>query len=423
MRHRSSVRAVAFLALMVVCVAAAPAVADPGDLDPTYGKVGVVRTRFPRGRVEALEALLQPDGSILVVGTQGFASDPPRIAAARYLKNGRLDHSWGGDGRAGMTAGGATDAALDPDGRLVVSFWKVTSGFGAKFGVARFDRDGSPDEDFGRDGRVTTALGDRDAISWAVDVLPSGKIVAAGQALSSNGNQLDLAVARYRYDGDLDPNFSGNGWVVTKAAAQRSIAFGVATQQDHAIVAAGIGLEAGTEEHALLARYLPDGTLDHDFGRQGVALKKIGSQSRIDDVEVTGSGRILVGGQTEAPSEGLLARFTRAGDLDETFGADGVVIEDAARIVWDVEPARYGKVAAGGAASIGGEPRAFVARYRDNGSPDTNFGDHGSVTDRLLKRSHEVRGIAVAPDTSIVVAVDASQFPGRSRMISARYIG
>lgn len=423
-RLLSSIRSAVLVALALVILEATPAGADPGELDPTYGGTGVVRTPFRGHATDAQFSLVQTDGRILVVGTQGFETEPPRVAAARYLTDGTLDPSWGGDGRASVPGGSVTDAALDPGGRLVVSFWHTTKDLGATFGVARFDLDGSPDETFGDDGRVTTALGDRDAISWAVETIDNGKVVAAGQALSPDGNELDVAIARYRTDGTLDPHFSGNGWAVTKAAPLRSIAFGVAAQEDNALVVAGIGLaDAGSEEQALLARYTNDGPLDDGFGQQGVRLEEIGEQSRLDDVEVLGSGKLIVGGQTGVPSEGLLARFTTSGALDGNFGSGGVVISGESRLVWDVESASYGKLAAGGVAVVDGEARAFVARYDRDGTPDANFAGDGSATDTLIGRAHEVRGVAVGANGSIVVAVSALQFPGRYRLISARYIG
>jgi uncharacterized delta-60 repeat protein len=68
-------------------------------------------------------------------------------------------------------------------------------GFG-DFGLARYNSDGSLDNSFGGDGRITTDFGQNDFAS-ALGVQRDGKILAAGAA-DSPGGPYDFAVARYR---------------------------------------------------------------------------------------------------------------------------------------------------------------------------------------------------------------------------------
>ena len=68
---------------------------------------------------------LQPDGKIVVAG-ESSASGNGDFALARYLPNGTLDPSFGGDGRVLTDFGsgsydGASALALQPDGKIVVA--------------------------------------------------------------------------------------------------------------------------------------------------------------------------------------------------------------------------------------------------------------------------------------------------------------
>ena len=66
-------------------------------------------------------------------------------------------------------------------------------------------------------------------------------------------------------------------------------ALGVAVQPDGKIVAAGYTVRDGV----IVVRYLPDGQLDDTFGTDGVAI--VGIDGRANDVVVQDDGLIVVG--------------------------------------------------------------------------------------------------------------------------------
>jgi uncharacterized delta-60 repeat protein len=85
----------------------------------------------------------------------------------------------------------------------------------------------------------------------------------------------DIALVRYGRDGGLDPDFGSAGKVVTNLAGASS-ASAAALQPDGRIVVAGTAGPSPLDDPALvpyrflLARYLPDGTLDVTFGADGM---------------------------------------------------------------------------------------------------------------------------------------------------------
>src|SRR5437868_12155127 len=68
----------------------------PGDLDPTFGGDGIVRTDLTPAEEDGYAVAIQPDGKIVVAGEMGTGSPNPSMAIVRYETNGSLDPSFGG---------------------------------------------------------------------------------------------------------------------------------------------------------------------------------------------------------------------------------------------------------------------------------------------------------------------------------------
>ena len=180
-RRRATVVVAACLATLCASATWVPVQAAPGDLDPQFGNAGRVITDLG-GAEAALDAALQPDGKLVVVGTSGTGD----FALVRYDTRGVLDPAFGNAGSV-LTDFGGTEVALatvvQPDGKLVVAGRREGSGRGAV--LARYNANGVLDPGFGAGGKVMghTLLADA-AINGLV-LEPDGKIVAAGRAPSA----------------------------------------------------------------------------------------------------------------------------------------------------------------------------------------------------------------------------------------------
>lgn len=97
-----------------------PAVAAPGDLDPSFGAGGTVET--PIGTTaSATGVAVQSDGKIVAGGTSSVRSGNNYLSAfalARYLPNGTLDASFGS---GGVSTGPAVGPPRSPSSRTVAS--------------------------------------------------------------------------------------------------------------------------------------------------------------------------------------------------------------------------------------------------------------------------------------------------------------
>jgi uncharacterized delta-60 repeat protein len=157
-----------------------------GTLDPSFGVDGR-RTILGGGSAGAV--LVQPDRKIVVAGN---ASGSQVMTVTRLKPDGLLDSTFDGDGTAtidfGSLADLANDALLQPDGKIVVAGYKQD---GEDVAVARLNPDGSPDATFGAGGKATVDFGVA-TFGNAVALQKNGRIVVAGQRTGGD----DFAVAR-----------------------------------------------------------------------------------------------------------------------------------------------------------------------------------------------------------------------------------
>lgn len=263
-----------------------------GVLDPTFSGDGIVYARFA-GESYALEATVDAAGRILVAGFVNVASS--RFGIVRFLPDGTLDPSFGGDGKVTTAFPRGTtsnDIVVQSDGRIV-----VVGGDDTGFVLARYLSDGSLDSSFGGDGRVRTNLVNGHASSVALQA--DGRVVAAG-------TQDDrFAVARYTTQGDPDPSFGGDGVVLTSFSGQ-AFAFGVAVHSDGRIVVVGRA-EASNRTVFAVVRYLAGGELDGSFGGDGRVVTPFSERAVAHDVAIQGDGRIVVAGHATSGSNSHFA--------------------------------------------------------------------------------------------------------------------
>lgn len=145
-----------------------------------------------------LVVAVQKNDRIVVAGDY----DIFRAGIARFTRDGRLDVSFHRDGvrsvRFGMGEKAFTGLAIQSDGRIVASGYAVPHEYGdpivQRMLVARFLRDGDLDSTWGGDGRVSTTM-PGGAIAHGLALQPDGKPVVAGEA--GEGDAWGFALARY----------------------------------------------------------------------------------------------------------------------------------------------------------------------------------------------------------------------------------
>ena len=271
-----------------------------GGRDISFGYRGIVDVAIVSGDDAIYDARVDSQDRILVAGVAG-----DRFAVVRFLPDGSRDPSFGDDGIVQTAAGFEGNAVvsamrLGSDGRLLVvggSAHDATHAEGVE--VMRFDPDGSIDETFGGgDGVVTTAPMDYDSSQGnAVLEQPDGRIVVGGTA--SMGDNSFFCVARYLPDGTPDPDFGYAGVTSDTIQPYYSTINALALQGDGKIVAAGWTDREGRPHALAVARYRTNGRLDTSFSGDGAAVVGLGKDQDSSLLAVTTrDGRIVAGGET-----------------------------------------------------------------------------------------------------------------------------
>jgi len=184
-----------------------------GVLDPTLDGDGILSFDFPGATPGVPRSVIaSADGSILVAGGIVPNATPPRsrMVVFRFGANGARDVGFGSGGRviveSGTQSREARKMVLQPDGKILV----VGSNAGAIGGIVRLNVNGTVDTTYGVDGSVR----DLPEATWTTAMTRSdGKLLVAGY-VTSFGNR-DFVIARVMSDGKPDPTFGAGGWVRT----------------------------------------------------------------------------------------------------------------------------------------------------------------------------------------------------------------
>ena len=240
----------------------------------------------------------------------------------------------------------------------------------------------------------------------ALAVARDGKLVVAG--LSHRGSPGGFALARYTADGALDRRFGTGGKVLTRFGQARSFSYGGATSlaigSDGKIVVAGWAIVSPrTYGVVALARYTVAGKLDRTFGQTGKVLTD--SVGNANAVAIQTDGKVVAVGSDRSRSRFALARYSRGGRLDRSFGRGGKVLTDFAQRgsssanAVAIQP--DGKIVAAGGAEY--QEKFALARYNADGTLDRSFGNRGKVVTKVGSVSEAI-GVFVQPDGKLLVA-------------------
>jgi uncharacterized delta-60 repeat protein len=420
-RSRGNARAVAVLGSLLQLAFPSVAFAQAGALDPGFGGDGKVTTNFTRGDDGAVGLTIQSDQKLVAAGPVGRRGG--RFGLARYNSDGTLDTSFGGDGKVATNFTSSFDAAFDvalqADGKLVAV--GIAWGGRGRFALARYNTDGTLDTTFGGDGKVTTNFTPGLDFAFGVAIQSDQKIVVAGRVGRSGGR---IGVARYNTDGSLDTTFSADGKKAVDFTPGDDRADLLAIQADGKIVAAGTANYLTRRARFALVRLDTEGTLDTSFGGDGrVRTNFTRNFDGAFSVAIQADQKIVAAGQA-AKNVGV-ARYNSDGTLDTSFGGDGKVTTSFTRrfdYADDVEIEAGGKiVVAGGANIFRSDSRFALARYNSDGTLDTSFGGDGKLKTNFTPGRDIAFNVGVQADGNIVAAGRAAGSKGRFAL--ARYFG
>lgn len=290
-----------------------------------------------------------------------------------------------------------------PDGQIIVAGHQA-NGSGSQGVIERLNADGSLDTKFGTNGQIVTPSTSSDAW-YSVAQQPPNDFVVAG---THNG---DFALARFDFNGNLDPTFGNGGTTFTDFGGTTDIAYSVAVATDGTLVAAG-----SSNKNFAFVRYDANGHLNSKFGAGGRQVFDTGGTSQVlGAVTVDSLNRVVAAGASDTNLD--VVRLTATGDPDTTFNGGGMVVVSGLVARPDGTVPDYteavalqqdGKILVANKTTSG---HFGVARLNDDGSADTSFGSNG-IASANFGGDDDADAIVLQKDTGNILVVGTSLISG-----------
>jgi|APLak6261669087_1056070.scaffolds.fasta_scaffold02176_1 uncharacterized delta-60 repeat protein len=313
-----------------------------GTLDDQFGEGGVVSSKIGVNCRPEKVALL-PSGKIVVAGWAHVNSEKEGITVTRYHANGALDESFADHGTLIFPKGHwsyvhaiaiQSDEKILVGGNVTIREQRTEGGFVTSiphdhFFLARIDKNGVLDTDFGDRGLVATDVGGGGNIS-ALSIQRDGNIIATGTG--RRGSASPVIVTRYTQTGSLDKTFGNDGLVIRSAENTRYGYPSASVLSDGKLMVSYF-----SEKELFLNRLLPNGRVDSSFAESGQRKVAIGPLKYNVASLLLGGDNVLVSGMvTRSPAAGKsqppyyysigVARFLSDGQGDSAFGPDGMQV-------------------------------------------------------------------------------------------------
>jgi uncharacterized delta-60 repeat protein len=348
---------------------------------------------------------------------------------------GGLDKTFGINGLASHNVGFSSTAGvvLQSDGKSIIAGTAGTSP-NQRFGLTRYNTDGSLDTSFGNNGVVDTSFGGNDQATAVAYIPATGEILVAGTDTTSGGSR--FAVTEFTSTGAINAGFGGGaGFVLssfstTPGTLSHDTAKAIVVAPNGTIYVAGSSDAAGKGLDFAVASYNADGSANSRFGGSGMAtLDFAGGDDAINAIALQTNGNLVAAGSSVNPASGIasiaLARFLPTAALDSRFGSKGKVttsVRGVADAASSVAIDRTGKIVIGGVSATGSASAGtlssdfVVARYTALGAIDktfgggpviTSFGQPSAVSQVVIETDGKI--IASGKTVSSLTGLDPSQ--------------
>lgn len=246
-----------------------------GQLVPGFGNGGKVITDIPENWEYLADVTITPDGEIIGVGVYHFEGNftdlHEKVLLIKYLDNGQLDQTFGEEGISIIDFPNRPERGLGlqllDDGKMLIGGRRGGSQFNADFALMRCLPNGVIDSTFGIQGLIETDLSGNDDHTKGMLVQPDGKMILYGTY--NPGAPAAYELARYLPNGNLDHTFGDNGIVITDLLPGE-VARSIELMEDGCILLSGT---SGTKKITLL-KYTPYGDLHPSFGDNGMAVQE-----------------------------------------------------------------------------------------------------------------------------------------------------
>lgn len=247
------------------------------------------------------------------------------------------------------------DVKMQADDKIVAVGTVYDATYAASIVVSRFNTNGSYDNTFGTNGTFTYTL-NYETGAYECYIKSNGQILVVGYTTDNGGMGMAMLLLQLNSDGTLDNNFGTNGVTYFDISSREDIAYGLAVQSDDKIVICGTTVDTSGVDYKyvpMLARFNSNGTQDTNFGVNGLALVPVNfAENDFTAVRIQSDGKIVAAGHI---ANGLL---------------------------W------YS---------------ALVARFNSDGTPDNTFGTNGVVNKNINNVDDEFFDLELVENKGIIL--------------------
>ena len=228
--------------------------------DNSFSEDGKLITGFDTDKNFALDVAVQNNGDIIAMGyiDKGGNND---AAVAKFTINGVPDYRFANNGKyiESIIQGSTkyTSMAVQNDAKIVTAGYTLQNK-NIAFALARYTSNGKPDITFGSGGIQINDFGFSNNTINSIAIKDDGKIIAGGSINNS------LALARYNRDGSLDNTFGKSG-LQKDSLGIRNYINTICIQKDGKILAGGSVLARYNNKGSLDSSFNKKGFLTNNF--------------------------------------------------------------------------------------------------------------------------------------------------------------
>ncbi|KQV17609.1 hypothetical protein ASC74_22550 [Pseudomonas sp. Root329] len=383
---------------------------------------------------------------------------------------GTLDPSFGRDGVVKLPfpdiVGGIPTAVLAlPNNKLLIAV-SPTEAQNSPAKVIRLNKAGEIDYLFGAGGFVDLPFGDGERfVPYQLRPLQNRGWVTVGVADENPGDTFgDLAIVRQFEDGQLDASFGNDGKVILKINELLDSCVGAdarfvtrrhneksaemhgevpnlavvsaAEQQDGKLVLVSTVFFAFDNLLGIVLRLDVDGSLDKTFNQTGFVFVNLPGVTHpwtyALDVAIQGDGKVLVCGdfirnETGAFVEAYVLRYLQDGTVDSEYGASGLVTIKGNGTKFSLEAMALkpdGGIVAAGTSTTHDKGAGLLVALNPGGDFNLVFNNGKPVISDFLPNGLSWRRCALQTDGKIIVTGQGGgqSLDENSTMVTARYL-
>ena len=386
-------------------------------LDATFGSGGKVVYPFTEDGDAIGSTVIQPDGKIIYWGLKEFSLNG-NVFLTRFNVNGTIDTDFGTNGIVNTSLitelKSNSFIKLQSDGKILItsSFATVGNSDFFNFSTQRYNANGTLDTDFGNNGTVTTDFNGKGDFSTAIDLQSDGKIIVAGYTYVNNNLNTRISLLRYLSNGILDTTFGNNGKMVISSFATNSSEYLYTLKvlaDDSMLLGANTNAQETDEDYWNfgIVKMNSNGFVDATFGTNGKVVNDFGGADYITAIGEF-EGKIIASGysQISSNSKMVLLKYLSNGDLDATFGINGIVGTNLTTSTNDKITGMIvlndGKLLCSGYTFNTSNADALLIKFNADGSIDNQFNSVGYVTTDFDNNNDLAGNLSLGQDGKIV---------------------